>query len=956
MGDSVDESFLNADQRCSLIELVTVAATALSEVLRDTFSVYRDLRRALALLVAEIKNIELLQDALWRKELFRGLTDVANAFNEVLNGDYLKWNYQEALHERSAKNSILPSWLTVSRARAQNSVHDWASPIYPNLYMLHELVRSSLGRSDMRTRSLLKDDDELVPNLTECLALWNDLVDRAYAYQVIEYEEAVLGNRQGKPFIDATGFCDGASFRNLAATNAMIILESWDTAPVQNFILTLLGAQNLQIHFTTASSFCWWAQIFYKNADYVSILTVCLVDPAESCSVCLHLVQDKNYKLWDQSLGGPLETLETFQPDEDYMELKLGKVLKMVRPTYAAKRVLGTILARSLLHLIEGPWVNRWLDIDDISIFCRIENQRPYPLFDKVFLSTVFKTDGAQGGDRTAQRNRYSVHPFPVILALGIILAEIELGDDLCDLYSNPEIEKLKSRPYQLAPRLLRECSLRFGESGLLRAARFCVDRTSFLQFVNANHEELVANKDFVTTYYTKAVRPLEEDLVKGAKWSKDEVNRLRRNGSGHDVVCKVITEIKDGNLEKIVEQKGEPHRMTADVCKPLSEKGALLARTRSLSSVSEFSNSSDSAEDILQTHQKQRPAFDETSTRYPSATTVPSRPTCRDGFEVAIICALPLEANAVLYLFDQLWDEDTYTYGKEANDPNSYSVGVLGGRNVVLAHPPRMGRTASASVAAFCALSFKKIKLALVVGVCGGVPFNKSDKEEILLGDVVISKGVIQYDFGRQFSDQFRRKIDVEHLLGRPNDRICSLLAKLETIVHRAILQRKTSQFLSKTEHAAASYPGDEEDKLYRSSYRHKHQDSQVCPICAACKQHTDSVCDLARTSTCEDLGCDDTQLVRRRRRNRLNSPVVHMGLIASGDSVVKSEMHRDQVAAETNVIAFEMEGGGVWDTFPCVIIKGVCDYADSHKNKRWQEYAAATAAACAKAFIQQW
>jgi hypothetical protein len=287
----------------------------------------------------------------------------------------------------------------------------------------------------------------------------------------------------------------------------------------------------------------------------------------------------------------------------------------------------------------------------------------------------------------------------------------------------------------------------------LLRAASFCVDRTSFLPFVNAKHEEIVANKDFVTTYYGKAVLPLEEDLVEGAKWSYDEVDRLRRNGSGHDFVCKVIAEIKDDNLEKI-EQTGEPNQMTTDACERLSQKGAVLARTRNLSSVSESSDSADSAEDILQTQQSQRPAFDETRTRYPPATTAPSRPTYREDFEVAIICALPLEANAVLCLFDQLWDEDTYTYGKEANDPNSYSVGVLGGRNVVLAHPPRMGRTASASVAAFCALSFKKVKLALVVGVCGGVPFNKSDKEEILLGDVVISKGVIQYDFGRQFSD----------------------------------------------------------------------------------------------------------------------------------------------------------------------------------------------------------
>jgi nucleoside phosphorylase len=49
-------------------------------------------------------------------------------------------------------------------------------------------------------------------------------------------------------------------------------------------------------------------------------------------------------------------------------------------------------------------------------------------------------------------------------------------------------------------------------------------------------------------------------------------------------------------------------------------------------------------------------------------------------------------------------------------------------------------------------------------------------------------------------------------------------------------------------------------------------------------------------------------------------------------------------------------MEGAGVWDNFPCIVIKGVCDYADSHKNKKWQGYAAATAAACMKAFLKEW
>ncbi|KAF6803603.1 nb-arc and tpr domain protein [Colletotrichum sojae] len=83
-----------------------------------------------------------------------------------------------------------------------------------------------------------------------------------------------------------------------------------------------------------------------------------------------------------------------------------------------------------------------------------------------------------------------------------------------------------------------------------------------------------------------------------------------------------------------------------------------------------------------------------------------------------------------------------------------------------------------------------------------------------------------------------------------------------------------------------------------------------------------------------------------------------LHFGLVASGDQVMKSGEHRDRISGVEGVVAFEMEAAGAWDHFSnsCVVIKGVCDYADSHKNKRWQRYAAATAAAYMRAFLDKW
>lgn len=48
-------------------------------------------------------------------------------------------------------------------------------------------------------------------------------------------------------------------------------------------------------------------------------------------------------------------------------------------------------------------------------------------------------------------------------------------------------------------------------------------------------------------------------------------------------------------------------------------------------------------------------------------------------------------------------------------------------------------------------------------------------------------------------------------------------------------------------------------------------------------------------------------------------------------------------------------MEAAGLMNDFPCIVIRGICDYADSHKNKRWQPYAAATAAAYGRELLEQ-
>ena len=96
---------------------------------------------------------------------------------------------------------------------------------------------------------------------------------------------------------------------------------------------------------------------------------------------------------------------------------------------------------------------------------------------------------------------------------------------------------------------------------------------------------------------------------------------------------------------------------------------------------------------------------------------------------------------------------------------------------------------------------------------------------------------------------------------------------------------------------------------------------------------------------------GDDPSNLILRPERTEdEDNPAIHYGLIASANQLMKDALVRDRLAAEKDVLCFEMEAAGLMNHFPCLVIRGICDYSDSHKNKEWQGYAAMAAAAYAK------
>jgi nucleoside phosphorylase len=346
------------------------------------------------------------------------------------------------------------------------------------------------------------------------------------------------------------------------------------------------------------------------------------------------------------------------------------------------------------------------------------------------------------------------------------------------------------------------------------------------------------------------------------------------------------------------------------------------------------------------------------------------SRPSLREDFELAIVCALPLEFDAVSLVFDEFWDQDGDRYGRARGDQNTYTTGRVGKHNVVLALLPNMGKASAAGTTASLRSSYTKLRLVILSGICGGVPY-PGDKVEIILGDVVVSKHIVQYDYGRQYPGQFVTRDTVDDTLGRPTKDIRSLLATFETEHGLENLQRKTSEFLIQLQQSAETkgrrfryeYPGTSQDILFASTYVHKHQEQRDC----SCSESS-FACEVAVVASCEELRCDASNTIPRERLGEQHhlepkkegsvaqQPKIFLGGVGSGDTVMKSGQDRDKIANAHGLIAFEMEGAGLSNELPCIVVKGVCDYADSHKNKMWQSFAAATSASATKALLERY
>jgi nucleoside phosphorylase len=167
-------------------------------------------------------------------------------------------------------------------------------------------------------------------------------------------------------------------------------------------------------------------------------------------------------------------------------------------------------------------------------------------------------------------------------------------------------------------------------------------------------------------------------------------------------------------------------------------------------------------------------------------------RPAGREDFAVALICALPLEFDAICMVVDEFWDEDGDHYGKTGGDRNMYVTGRIGRHNAVIILLGK-GKVNSATAVTSLRTSYPNVRLTILVGVCGAVP--SAGERIIRMGDVVISDTIVQHDFGHQTDQEFvRKKTSHGHLLPKE---LLNLLESLKTILGKRRLMEDSATFV---------------------------------------------------------------------------------------------------------------------------------------------------------------
>ncbi|GKZ31891.1 hypothetical protein AbraIFM66950_000827 [Aspergillus brasiliensis] len=331
---------------------------------------------------------------------------------------------------------------------------------------------------------------------------------------------------------------------------------------------------------------------------------------------------------------------------------------------------------------------------------------------------------------------------------------------------------------------------------------------------------------------------------------------------------------------------------------------------------------------------------------------------------------ALLKEQTAILATFDSIHH---HQFPTPLADKNTYTLGCISHHNIVLICLPTMGTIAAASAVTSLLHTFPSISYVLLVGIGGGIPSNG-----VRLGDVVVSvpvSGVVAWDRGILAGNGV---VVVDQNRGGAGRR---LEAGLGLSVKRVLDEFKHEGDSMGVRRRINECLDDVEGKFPRLVPRWTRCDGLRDPllllrwwrVCSCLclvgwvvwKVIMASIVWLLGLWGLGMVGFEIERRVRKEKKIRAGAKAgekkernirVHYGLIASGNFVVKDAGARDALSNgfEDGILCVEMEAAGVMDQIPCIVVRGICDYADSGKNKDWQEYVAMVAAAYARVLLE--
>ncbi|KAL4923657.1 uncharacterized protein BDV17DRAFT_296150 [Aspergillus undulatus] len=290
--------------------------------------------------------------------------------------------------------------------------------------------------------------------------------------------------------------------------------------------------------------------------------------------------------------------------------------------------------------------------------------------------------------------------------------------------------------------------------------------------------------------------------------------------------------------------------------------------------------------------------------------------------YTIAWIAPLEIEVQAALHMLDRV---HTGGFPVGPGDKYVFHGGEIHGHNVVIATfaaGQLYGVGSATSLASHVKRFFPNLWFGLLVGVAAGLPkVSCSPPRDIRLGDVIVAlsinenPAIVPYGLGKQKGAGKFELSRSGFSLPETTDIVRSAIGQLKAREQdvEAIVKYYNNMANKDTKFPD---PGQENDVLYRSS---------------------------------DDIPAD------RPRRPAAERTRVWYGSIGSGDKLLKSSQDRDELRDKYNLIGLEMEAAGVMNEIPVGNIRGVCDYGDERKNKDWQPYAAAMAAAFAKAVLSE-